>query len=242
MPTSADLVGRFESALGSLSITFEPIVAAGDGDVIGYAALAQAQEPGLGGPLSLAAAADHLGRQTCLGQVVRSRVADALDLVPTGALVFVSMHPAELHGRAIFSSKSPLFAARRRVVFELSELTPLPDERLERDRLTDLRDQGYRLAIRDFGSGFAEVRTLVELQPELVKAHRALTTGLPRTRRARVLSALSALCRQAGALLVGEGIETEEHREIAAAAGCDLLQGALFEADAPALMPLALAS
>ena len=72
----------------------------------------------------------------------------------------------------------PLFALKRPVVLEVTERSAIRDIPVFRAALKQLRDQGFRIAIDDAGSGYASLQAIAELRPDFIKVANTLITGL----------------------------------------------------------------
>ena len=115
-----------------------------------------------------------------------------------------------------------------RLVVEISEQDVL-DETRTAETLAALRALGVGLAIDDFGVGYSNLSRLESLQPDVVKLDRSFVTplddaGSPRKLLRRVIE----LAHDLGAVVVGEGVETERQRDALAELGCDAVQGFLI--------------
>jgi EAL domain-containing protein (putative c-di-GMP-specific phosphodiesterase class I) len=101
-------------------------------------------------------------------------------------------------------------------------------------RIERLRALGYRIAVDDFGAGYAALNSFASLHPDVAKIDMALVRGVDRDPYRRTLVAsVNAMCRDLGILVVAEGIETEAERATLVDLGCDLLQGFLIGMPAP---------
>jgi EAL domain-containing protein (putative c-di-GMP-specific phosphodiesterase class I)/DNA-binding NarL/FixJ family response regulator len=101
-----------------------------------------------------------------------------------------------------------------RVVVEITEHAPVDDyEELARS-LQELRKAGVRLAVDDAGAGFASLRHILRLAPDILKLDISLTQGIDsdRTRRA-LASGLIAFAAEVDMGVVAEGIETDAELE-----------------------------
>jgi len=121
-----------------------------------------------------------------------------------------------------------------RLVIELTEHEPVDDYRWLADTLAPLRSQGLRLAIDDAGAGYASMRHITALLPELIKLDisfvRAIETDLARQAFA---TALLALATDTGAQVIAEGIETIAELDCLARLGVPLGQGYHFARPQP---------
>ena len=94
---------------------------------------------------------------------------------------------------------------------------------------------GVRLAVDDFGTGYASLPLLQRLRASAVCIDRRLVAGVPQdAERAGLARALIALARGLDFDIVAKGVETIAQREFLAEAGCRVCQGELFAAAGPA--------
>ena len=119
--------------------------------------------------------------------------------------------------------------APERVVLELTELVRLHDPVEFAHSVRPLREEGFALAVDDFGAGFSNVPLLAELAPDFIKLDASLVTGARAHPRKRVvLEALAQLGRRLNGTVVAEGLETEEDVRAVREAGVPLGQGYAF--------------
>ncbi|HTX72660.1 MAG TPA: bifunctional diguanylate cyclase/phosphodiesterase [Rectinemataceae bacterium] len=113
-----------------------------------------------------------------------------------------------------------------RVVFELSELHD-PDGRTGFDRvIAAYRRQGFRIALDDFGSGYAGLKLFHRAEPDIVKIDRYFVSGIAADpRKAAFLEKVVAMAHLMGITVVAEGVENELELRSCRDAGCDMVQG-----------------
>jgi diguanylate cyclase (GGDEF)-like protein len=117
------------------------------------------------------------------------------------------------------------------LVFELTEHAVVPDR--VRTVLDDLQGCGVHLVIDDFGTGYSSLSYLSELPIDGLKIARAFVQDAVGDRKAiALLRAIIEVGAALGAVVVAEGIETEEQLQLLRSLGCDLGQGHVL---APAL-------
>lgn len=96
-------------------------------------------------------------------------------------------------------------------------------------RLQAARDQGVRVVLDDFGTGFSSLSHLVELPIDGIKIDRVFIKDLETDARSReIVTATSALAQVLKLEVVGEGVETESQCHLLRELGCSLHQGYLF--------------
>ncbi|HEX4404628.1 MAG TPA: EAL domain-containing protein [Polyangia bacterium] len=225
----AGLEARFENALATLWVAYQPIVSWSAQLVFAYEALVRNKEPTLRSPPDLFEAAERLGRLQELGRVIRDRVASTADELPSGGLLFVNVHALELDDDTLFQAESPLSRHAKSVVLEITERAPIEKIRDVGNRVAQLRALGYRIAVDDLGAGYAGLTSFAHLEPEVVKVDMSLIRGLDRSPlKQKLLSSIVALCQELGIQMIAEGIETEAERDMLITLGGDLCQGYLF--------------
>src|SRR5262245_16726107 len=226
LPTDrAGLETRFDRALASLRLVFQPIVRAADSSVFGYEALARTDEASIPTPGALFEAAERLGRVHEVGGVVRDRAAVFLARAPSLTL-FVNVHALELTDDALLSPAGVLATHARSVVLELTERSSFEHVPNLRARVSLLRRLGFRLAVDDLGAGYAGLTSFAALNPHVVKLDMSLVRGADTEPvKQRLIGSMASLCKEFGIMVVAEGIETVGERDTVTALGCDLLQG-----------------
>lgn len=116
----------------------------------------------------------------------------------------------------------------RRVTLEITESALLVDNECVVARLARLREAGLRIAVDDFGTGYASLAYLTSLPLDMLKIDRGLVAQIAGRERDRiVVKATIALARELGLKVVVEGVESAEQLALVKAWGCDLYQGFL---------------
>jgi EAL domain-containing protein (putative c-di-GMP-specific phosphodiesterase class I) len=222
-----DVTARFERALASAWMAFQPIVDVRTHQVYAYEALVRTDETSMQRPDVLIATAERLGRVHELGRAVRAGVARAAVGAPPGVLLFVNVHGLELIDEELFDPRGPLIPYAARVVFEITERIGI-DPTAGPARIEMLRRLGYRIALDDLGAGYAALAALATLEPDVVKLDMSLVRDLHlHAAKRRVVGALATLVRELGAQVIAEGVETTAERDAIICAGIDLIQGHL---------------
>jgi EAL domain-containing protein (putative c-di-GMP-specific phosphodiesterase class I) len=226
---NAALTVRFERALSSLWMAFQPIVSIGERRIHGYEALMRSDEPVLGRPELMLTAAERLNRVADLGRRVRALVARASREAPPGVKLFVNVRSEELADDQLHDASAPLSAVASRVVLEVTERSSverIPDLGA---RMMALRQLGFGIAVDDLGAGYAGPTSLALLEPDVVKIDQALVHDVDTHQLKReIVAAMTKQCLELGLTVVGEGVETVGERDTLVALGCDMMQGYLL--------------
>ena len=100
-------------------------------------------------------------------------------------------------------------ASRPRIVLELTEHAAISSYEALAVALAPLRADGVRLAVDDAGAGFASLRHILKLAPDLIKIDQSLTKDIEHDPRVRALAAaIITFARETGVAVVAEGVET----------------------------------
>lgn len=95
--------------------------------------------------------------------------------------------------------------------------------------LDSLRSSGIRLALDDFGAGYAGLSLLADFMPDKIKLDRAITRGIHENGpRQAILQAVFEFAKATGSHLIVEGVESFEEWLWLYNAGVQKFQGFLF--------------
>ena len=121
-----------------------------------------------------------------------------------------------------------------RLVVEITEHAPVDDYEALNTAMERLRGRGIRLAVDDAGSGFASLRHILQLAPEIIKIDKALTRNVHKDPARRALAAgLISFAAELDATVIGEGIENAQELEVLRGLGLRYGQGFHLGSPAP---------
>jgi EAL domain-containing protein (putative c-di-GMP-specific phosphodiesterase class I) len=158
-------------------------------------------------------------------------VAASASLKPASAYLSVNVSPEFVRSGL---ANELLELVRRPVTVEVTEHVPIDDYAGLREAVRSL-GRGVRLAVDDAGAGFASLRHVLELQPDVVKLDIALVRGIDSDPARQALVAGMVHFSERGAFaLVAEGVETEAERDALVGLHVTCGQGYLFGRPEPA--------
>lgn len=230
---TAALVTRFNRAIETLHVAYQPIVDVAERRIVGYEGFLRTREVELQSPHAVLDAAERLGRLPELGRQLRARIArDAAELAAE-QLVFLKLVPIDLADGGIAAEGLPA-SFKARTVLQISERASLASVVDATRAASDLRGEGHVFAVDDFGADDTGLSRFAALAPRYTKLARALLDGIAEDRpRQFVVRTMVDTCRELGMKLVAKGVERPEERDALLAAGCTLMQGYLFAKPAP---------
>jgi len=218
----------------------QPIVELSSGRVRGQEALARLVHPvdGLLAPAAFLDIAEEVGLMVPLMKRMLDHAARHLATLPGGGspeagFVSVNVSPAQLATsnllRDVMTALDRHGVEPGRLVLELTEHTLVSSAGSARRQLADLARHGIRLAVDDFGTGYAALSYLRDLPVAAVKLDGSFVAGLTRDRRTQdMVNGIVQLLHSLKLTSIAEGVETAEQAEQLTAMGWDLAQGYYF--------------
>ena len=207
----------------SVDVEFQPVFDLLDCSIVSLEALArfwtepmrspsvwfaEANEVGLGAELELAAIRSALQR---------------IDDFPDGVALALNVSPATALDPRFCEL---LLGVAERIVIEITEHAQVDDYDALAAALAPLRQRGAQLAIDDVGAGFANLRHILRLAPDIVKLDLSLTQEISRDpARLALATSLVGFAGGVGARIVAEGISSDEDLTSLRALGVDYGQG-----------------
>jgi EAL domain-containing protein (putative c-di-GMP-specific phosphodiesterase class I)/CheY-like chemotaxis protein len=227
--TRRQRVARVRAAIESVAIktVYQPIVELTNRQTIGFEALSRFTLEPEQSPDRWFADAHSVGLELELELATLTSALAGLERIPRDCFLSVNLGPAALLEDGILT----LLGARapERTVVELTEHAAIADYDLLRHALLDLRAQGLRLAIDDAGAGYASLRHVLSLAPDMIKIDASLTKQVETDRGARALTtALLSFATEMRQRVVAEGIEREETIAVLETIGVRYGQGFLL--------------
>lgn len=224
------------------SFAFQPIVHAPSGAVVAHEALVR----GPGDEPAAVVLQQVRPRQRCAfderSRIVAIELAARLGL---GCALHLNLLPRGLGARSTRPGPILAVAARagiapERLVLEIVESEAIRDHARFRCAVDAFRAAGLRVALDDFGAGYAGLTLLAEFQPDIVKLDMALLRGIDRRGpRQAIVRGIVRTCLDLGIDLVAEGIETPGELAWCRAEGLELFQGNLIAEPAFERLPAA---
>lgn len=230
---SADAELEADIAADRVQTVFQPQFNFASGRIVGVEALARL--PGCDDAKGLFARASAAGLAERLSRLVQRkalRIVGAWD-GPLGELgISINFLPEDLARTGFADALLAEIAATgidpARVTVEITENTIIADDEAIAARLSQLREHGIRIAVDDFGTGFASLIYLSLLPLDTLKIDRGLIARIESGERDRiVVRGIIRLAHELGLGLVIEGVETAGQLDLLTQWGCDLYQGFL---------------
>lgn len=215
-----------EVGLDDLDVVFQPIVALATGRQFAVEALVRCKWPEFEDPMVLF---EHAVTETTAGRLGRYIRDIAFNLCRSQPL-FVNIHAEELASRWLVRPDDPIAFHDHDVYLEITESAAFKYFDLCMNVLKEVCSRtGAKLAIDDLGAGYSNLKRVADLEPDVVKLDRELIRGLDKSRRQHTLvTAVVRMCKELGAKVVAEGIETRDELYAIRDTGAHYAQGFLL--------------
>ncbi|MCD2316049.1 EAL domain-containing protein [Sphingomonas sp. IC-11] len=221
-------------ARGELTMLFQPIVANGSYEIVGFEALMRwyTDEFGPISPGTFIPIAEETDLIHELGDWALIQSLEAAKGWPE-QYVSVNFSPRQFR-RQNFVGNIVERVQRagidpQRLQIEITETAIFDDAERAADTLYKLRQMGFRVVLDDFGTGYSSLDNLRKFALDGLKIERSFIDGLEREREsAAIVRSIVQLGRALSLEVIAEGVETRGQVALLRAAGASHLQGFLF--------------
>ena len=220
---------------------FQPIFSARSGRVVAYEALMRSDLPTLRSPATIMKLAREQGALYEIERLTFTKALETFDSlcragsVSGDAMLFVNSIASTCLTQAdVDYIDSRWHELRRRMVIEITEEEAIDYEALERKR----NAPGFSgmFALDDYGSGYSNENTLLQLAPRFVKVDITIIRGIDTSPdKQQILRNMVAYAHPRSMKIVAEGVETAAELRTVIELGADLLQGYFLAR--PAIVP-----
>ncbi len=116
-----------------------------------------------------------------------------------------------------------------KLLLEITESAYTDDSQQIIDTVNSLREQGFKIEMDDFGSGYSSLNMLTTLPIDALKLDMNFIRNIcssPKDRR--LVGIMIEIARLLEVPAIAEGVETKEQMELLKELGCDIIQGYYF--------------
>ncbi|MGH9365512.1 MAG: EAL domain-containing protein [Thermoanaerobaculia bacterium] len=214
---------------------FQPVFDLSSGDMIGMEALSRGPRgSGFESGETLFSLAERTELLIPLERICRQRSLEAAAYASARHQIFLNLSPAaasdpEFLGRLFQEQVQSFGIEPDRVVLEITERTYAVYEGLFREVLSRFRQQGFRIAVDDVGTGYSNLSSLAEIEPDYLKFDNVFVRGIDRHRvKQDLLEALMSFAQKMKTKVIAEGIESKEELKVLQSLGVPYGQGFLL--------------
>ncbi|CAM2011371.1 EAL domain-containing protein [Acanthopleuribacter pedis] len=224
-----------------LCIHFHPIIEAKTHQIFGYECLCRGllEDGALIPPARLFEQARTSGLLFELDRSAREAALRTAKEKIAGKHIFINFLPTAIYNpnhclRSTVRWVEELGLDPQKIVFEVVETEQVKNVGHLCRVLNHYREQGFKIALDDVGSGYSSLLQLLALRPDFMKIDREIIAGIDHTpAKQSVMGALHQIAGDNGITVLAEGVETRAEQQYLEAQGIPLLQGFLFGKPSP---------
>jgi EAL domain-containing protein (putative c-di-GMP-specific phosphodiesterase class I) len=196
---------------------FQPVFDLVTGRMIGVEALSRGPR---GSELESGEALFSLAERTemllPLERICRAQLLESASAAGKDCKIFLNLSPTAVSDPDFLG---PLFLEQvtrhglspDRIVLEITERTYVVYQELFREVLARFRQQKFRIAVDDVGTGYSSLASLADIEPDYLKFDTVFVRGIDsHPTKQDLLEALLSFARKMHTQVIAEGIETEE--------------------------------
>jgi diguanylate cyclase (GGDEF)-like protein/PAS domain S-box-containing protein len=236
---------RLQAAItnDSLVLQYQPIVALDTGVPLGFEALIRFpdSDPPMQ-PQEIIDTAEETGLITTLGDWIVGQALTDLNRLnppdtPGGRYISVNLSARQLRRPDFVETVRQQIARAGAdpslLILEVTESLLVDSDDRAWSFLAELRQDGIRVAIDDYGTGYASLSYLRQPAIDIVKIDKSFLATIRDQRSRALLRAVIALCHELGLEPIAEGVQGEDSVEFLRSIGCRYGQGFHFATAMP---------
>jgi len=223
-----------------LCLHYQPIVDGETGKIKGLEALARWHNSELGhvSPTEFIAVAEKTGIVSDITLCLFEKAVCELKRWPSALYLSFNLSVHDVMNDKILQELKHILAchgvSNNRIQFEITETTMMSDLDHCCETTKSLQDEGFMIALDDFGSGYSSLSYIHKLAFNTLKIDRSFVENLLLDQRSQgVVKTILELCSSFNVSSTVEGVETEEQRDMLLSLGCKNMQGYYFYRPAP---------
>jgi EAL domain-containing protein (putative c-di-GMP-specific phosphodiesterase class I)/GGDEF domain-containing protein len=216
----------------AVEIEYHPIVVTETAEIYGFEALARGGLRGLRSPEVMFGVAEEANLIWELSRLCRRK---AIEGIPThlkaDQLLFLNIDPHDFRDPTFRYLDVEKLGVERpdRIVLEITERIAITDYPTFQEYLRAFREQGFRFAVDDAGSGYAGLGSIANLAPDFIKLDISLISGIDTNfMKQNLVETMVNFANDHGIQVIAEGVEREDEYETVRGLGVHLTQGFFF--------------
>jgi EAL domain-containing protein (putative c-di-GMP-specific phosphodiesterase class I) len=185
-------------------------------------------------PLQLFSVARQTGQLYKLEMIVIEKVFQQIKETRCRQDIFINCTPITLANSSFTRDIKRLLTQYtgiypKQITFEVTERDSIDGLKDFNFNIKVLRLMGFKFAVDDTGAGYANLNSISEIMPDIIKIDRSVIENIDKNSlKESMLKGLLLVAREAGSLVVAEGIENEGEASVLTRNKVDLAQGYFY--------------
>ncbi|MFO7808690.1 putative bifunctional diguanylate cyclase/phosphodiesterase [Guyparkeria sp.] len=227
-----------QAGFAQFHLVYQPQMLLADNAVIGVEALIRWEHPDLGliPPPQFIPMLEEMGLISELGDWILREACQqqrAWREQEIRVLMGVNLSPRQFQDarlpEILDSAISAAGISPEHLKLEITESTAMQDPKGTIAQLHQWREQGFKIAIDDFGIGYSSLEYLLRFPLDTVKIDRAFVKKIVHEPSDRaIVRAITVMAQSMGLETIAEGVETQRQQDYLDAIGVDQIQGYLL--------------
>lgn len=222
-----------------IKTVFQPIISLVDGDILGHEALSRITCSSIIENIEalFKAAEDYkcLWELESLCRIKAFEAAYEFLIPPYGKKLFINVNPNIMQDENFKSGFTKSFLQQYKItpsniIFEITERNAIDDMDKFRLAVTHYKNQDYKIAIDDAGSGYSGLNLISDVNPNYIKLDMKLIRDIDKdSLKYALVKGMVELSKVSNIKLIAEGIETYEELKAVIKLGVQYGQGYLIQ-------------
>lgn len=218
----------------AIKTVFQPIVSLRDGEILGHEALSRITIKSKTNIENLFAVASANNRLWDLELLCRKKALEAAYIFmkpPYQKKLFINVNPNIMHDQSFRTGFTKSYLREfgitpDNLVFEITERNMISDIEGFVNTINHYKDQNYKIAIDDVGSGYSGLNLISDVNPNYIKLDMKLIRDINKDKlKAALVKGMVELSNISNILLIAEGIENVEELKFLSMLGVQYGQG-----------------
>ena len=211
---------------------YQPIISLQDGKLMGYEALSRISVDSPEFSIEeMFQISEKLNKVWELEELCRKKSIENAKECPKGVKLYINVNPNVLKARQFHDSMTTSYLKaygfkNKDIVFEITERSSIDDHELFSKIIQHYKKQDFKIAIDDFGDGYAGLNRICALRPKFIKLDIQMIHNIDKdTLKQSMVEGCAIFCKNSGIKLIAEGIETADELKVLIRLGVDYGQG-----------------
>ena len=230
---------------GEIRTVFQPIISLKDSSLLGYEALSRGPHGSvLESPANLFDVARIYDKLWEVELLCRLKALENVSKLLDDTYIFINVDPAVINDEKFKAGFTKEFLRKYNidtynVIFEITEKNAVNDYKSFRSIIDHYKDEGYKIAIDDTGSGYSGLLLISEIHPHYIKLDMDLIRDIDKDGLKRsLIKTFCDFCLVTDIKLIAEGIETENELATLIDMGIDYGQGFFIQKPLEDIVPI----
>lgn len=218
-----------------IKLLAQPIIDVASKEIRAWEMLTRGPEgTALESPLQLFSVARQTNMLYDLEMIVLSKTLEQITLTGCTHDIFINFTPITLgNSRFVRDLKTMMQSYQNilptQITFEITERDSIEGIENFIYNIKVLRGMGIKIAVDDTGAGYASLNTISEVMPDVIKIDRSVIQNIDKNSvKESMLKGLLLVAKEAGSIVVAEGIESEEEASVLSRNKVQLAQGYFY--------------